>query len=343
MAALLPEEFRTLFLGDLSIHCTRQDVVYLFHPFGSIERITLKVGASMKGLGYGFISFTNRENAEAAMNNLQGAILLGRALRLSWATPRGQTHLISKEPVKSNKQTAEVHFSFLTKQTTYLITEATIRQQYEKFGDIIDVVIKRTKLNEKLNFQNGYGFVRYELCHEGIQAAINATKFMHQVNVDGVNYDTHLTHALETLLERYYPEMLREHRLSTMSSSRSSLIHSPDQMMMEDGFRHSFEFDDTDQAFANELPKNYPPAGNYPPASIRPISHNLNGLKIQEPRQPQINPNLPPRYVPNSSNSFSSYGSQSSYYSGGFSESKLSHPPLNYETSILSFEENRYY
>ncbi len=83
MAALLPEEFRTLFLGDLSIHCTRQDVVYLFHPFGSIERITLKVGASMKGLGYGFISFTNRENAEAAMNNLQGAILLGRALRYS--------------------------------------------------------------------------------------------------------------------------------------------------------------------------------------------------------------------------------------------------------------------
>jgi hypothetical protein len=31
---------------------------------------------------------------------------------------------------------------------------------------------------------------------------------MHQVMVDGINYDTHLTHALETLLERINPELL---------------------------------------------------------------------------------------------------------------------------------------
>jgi nucleolysin TIA-1/TIAR len=81
MAAILPEEFRTLFLGDLSIHCTRQDVLNAFHPFGYIERITLKVGSSMKSLGYGFITFSDRENAENAMSTLTGSVLLGRALR----------------------------------------------------------------------------------------------------------------------------------------------------------------------------------------------------------------------------------------------------------------------
>lgn len=77
----IPEEFRTLFLGDLSIHCTKQDILALFRPFGYIERITLKVGTSMKGLGYGFISFSDRDCAELAMNTLQSTILLGRALR----------------------------------------------------------------------------------------------------------------------------------------------------------------------------------------------------------------------------------------------------------------------
>jgi RNA recognition motif-containing protein len=123
--AVLPEEFRTLFLGDLSIHCSRQDVHYLFQPFGNIERITLKVGTSMKGLGYGFLTYTEREHAENAMNTLQGTVVLGRALRLSWATPRGQTHLIdkaamSRSNIDKDGQTAEVHFSFLTKQVNYL-------------------------------------------------------------------------------------------------------------------------------------------------------------------------------------------------------------------------------
>ena len=77
----LPEEYRTLFLGDLSIHCTRQDILQMFSPFGAIERITLKVGVAMTGLGYGFISFTDADSAERAMQSLQGAILLGRAVR----------------------------------------------------------------------------------------------------------------------------------------------------------------------------------------------------------------------------------------------------------------------
>ena len=77
----VPEEERTLFLGDLSIHCTREDIIRLFSPYGVIERITLKVGVAMTGLGYGFISFSNTEQAYAAMQGLQGTILLGRALR----------------------------------------------------------------------------------------------------------------------------------------------------------------------------------------------------------------------------------------------------------------------
>jgi hypothetical protein len=42
---------------------------------------------------------------------------------------------------------------------------------------------------------------------------------MHQVMVDGINYDTHLTHALETLLERINPELL--HTLNEPTRGRT--------------------------------------------------------------------------------------------------------------------------
>jgi hypothetical protein len=43
-----------------------------------------------------------------------------------------------------------------------------------------------------------------------VKAALTATQTMHQVLIDGINFDTHLTHALEELLERVNPQLLKD-------------------------------------------------------------------------------------------------------------------------------------
>lgn len=76
------DQSTTLFLGDLSVFCTEKDIRKLFRPYGQIEAIRVKRGSASKAnLSYGFIKFFFRYSAEWAINDLSGAMFLGRALR----------------------------------------------------------------------------------------------------------------------------------------------------------------------------------------------------------------------------------------------------------------------
>lgn len=77
----VPVEYRTLFLGDLSVHCSEIDIRQAFQPFGIIEQIRLKHASVNKTVSYGFITFVYREDAVSAMENLNGTMFLGRMLR----------------------------------------------------------------------------------------------------------------------------------------------------------------------------------------------------------------------------------------------------------------------
>jgi hypothetical protein len=55
-------------------------------------------------------------------------------------------HCASSDPV----ETAQLHFSFISKQTVFVVTEATIRDVFSHFGFVQDVSIKKTAV-EKVN------------------------------------------------------------------------------------------------------------------------------------------------------------------------------------------------
>jgi hypothetical protein len=52
----------------------------------------------------------------------------------------------SSDPV----ETAQLHFSFISKQNVFVVTEATIRDVFSHFGFVQDVSIKKTTV-EKVN------------------------------------------------------------------------------------------------------------------------------------------------------------------------------------------------
>lgn len=79
---LFDEMSTTLFIGDLSIHCTEKDIFQLFQVFGAIESIQLKRKATANNRPtYGFIGFSLRESAEAALKYMNGHVIHGRAIR----------------------------------------------------------------------------------------------------------------------------------------------------------------------------------------------------------------------------------------------------------------------
>jgi RNA recognition motif-containing protein len=74
-------EYRTLFLGDLSIHCNEVEIYQLFSQYGRVENVRFKKASKNHNLSYAFVTFQSYQEAEFAIRSLNGIILMGRPLR----------------------------------------------------------------------------------------------------------------------------------------------------------------------------------------------------------------------------------------------------------------------
>jgi RNA recognition motif-containing protein len=197
----------TLFLGDLSCFCQENDITEAFKVFGQIQDIRLmRSKADGSCLGYGFITFVTQSSAAKALDTMNGKVLVGRTLNVKWAT-KGIS-LKNPQPAGDYLHGAEIQFSFVSKQSKFMVTEATIRAIFEEFGEIQDVCIKKTVFNEKTG-QNGYGFVHYPLTASGVSAAIQASFIICQLHIEDVLYDCSFTHSFERFLGDGGFEMLK--------------------------------------------------------------------------------------------------------------------------------------
>ncbi|XP_057758825.1 uncharacterized protein LOC130979403 [Arachis stenosperma] len=74
---------------NLSEDTREPDLLELFRPFGAVSRVYVaidqKTGMSR---GFGFVNFVNREDAQRAINKLNGYGYDNLILRVEWATPR---------------------------------------------------------------------------------------------------------------------------------------------------------------------------------------------------------------------------------------------------------------
>lgn len=74
---------------NLSEDTREPDLLELFRPFGAVSRVYVAVDQKT-GLsrGFGFVNFVNREDAQRAINKLNGYGYDNLILRVEWATPR---------------------------------------------------------------------------------------------------------------------------------------------------------------------------------------------------------------------------------------------------------------
>ena len=74
---------------NLSEDTKEQDLVELFGPFGAISRIYIAYDRETReSRGFAFINFVRREEAQRAINKLDGYGYDNLILRVEWAAPR---------------------------------------------------------------------------------------------------------------------------------------------------------------------------------------------------------------------------------------------------------------
>ena len=72
----------TLYLGDLSSFCQEMDLINAFKVYGEITDIRL-MRSVYDGtcLGYGFLTFAEMDQAQRAIDGMNGQFLIGRKLK----------------------------------------------------------------------------------------------------------------------------------------------------------------------------------------------------------------------------------------------------------------------
>ncbi len=78
-----------IYVGNLSHDATEQDLRQAFEVFGQVSRATvIKDRVSGEPRGFGFVEMASKEEADAAIQGLNGQDLKGRNLKISEARPR---------------------------------------------------------------------------------------------------------------------------------------------------------------------------------------------------------------------------------------------------------------
>ena len=79
---------KKLFIRSLAWEATEQDLQDLFAQYGAVEEaIIIKDKFTERSKGFGFVTYTNDEDADKALKELNGAELKGRALVVNEARP----------------------------------------------------------------------------------------------------------------------------------------------------------------------------------------------------------------------------------------------------------------
>lgn len=80
-----------IFVGNLSFRTTQDELYSVFAQYGNVERVNIVTDRdSGQSRGFAFVEMTERNEADNAINSLNGYELNGRALNVNEARPKPQ-------------------------------------------------------------------------------------------------------------------------------------------------------------------------------------------------------------------------------------------------------------
>ncbi len=79
----------SIYVGNLSYQVTQEDVAEVFAEYGTVKRVQLPVDRETGRMrGFGFVEMSSDAEEQAAIEALDGAEWMGRALKVNKARPR---------------------------------------------------------------------------------------------------------------------------------------------------------------------------------------------------------------------------------------------------------------
>jgi RNA recognition motif-containing protein len=82
---------KRLYVGNLSYDAFQEDLEEMFKPFGTIVDVHLVLDRNTgRSRGFGFVEMGTEDEAQKAVDGLDGTEVMGRVLKVNIARPREQ-------------------------------------------------------------------------------------------------------------------------------------------------------------------------------------------------------------------------------------------------------------
>ena len=152
-----PESSRKLFLGGLNHSTTEDGLRNHFEKYGKlVDVIVMRFPGTKRSRGFGFITYSTASEADTVFEK-QPHTIDNATIEAKRATPQKEMNKTNalNEPVSSCKLSLG--------GLDYSTTEDGLRNHFEKYGKLVDVVVKRF-LGTKQS--RGFGFITYSTAAE---------------------------------------------------------------------------------------------------------------------------------------------------------------------------------
>lgn len=181
------KEHYHIFVGDLAPDIDQQQLREAFTPFGEISDVKImKDPHTLVHKGYGFVSYVNKVDAEAAISQMNGQWIGTRKIRTNWATRKvqpGGEALLTQASAPQGKYAHKLDYNEVWNRssenntTVYCgginnVTEELIKSAFGGFGQIIGVHPFPDR---------GYAFVRFSTK----ESACSAICGVHGMEING--------------------------------------------------------------------------------------------------------------------------------------------------------------
>ncbi|KAK9813604.1 hypothetical protein WJX73_010245 [Symbiochloris irregularis] len=150
-----------VFVGDLSSEVTDRLLFEAFQPTGGCSDARVMWDHSTgRSKGYGFVSFRSREEAENAIQAVNGSFIGHRRVRCGWAQHKADANASDITSVdRSDPSNANVYVGNIAPE----VSDAELRRHFQQFGNILEVKSYR---------KGSYGFVQFEQHVEAVHAIV---------------------------------------------------------------------------------------------------------------------------------------------------------------------------
>jgi len=156
----------SIYTGNLDDDIDESDLRTAFDVFGEILNVkVVRDPVTNKSKNIGFISFTNKPDAERAIREMHGAMLKTRPIKTNWATRNQNQKKEELDYDEVYKGTDTSNCTVYVGGIPNAVTDDTLRSSFSEYGKITDVRIFPDKK---------YAFIRYD-SHAAAATAICKT------------------------------------------------------------------------------------------------------------------------------------------------------------------------